>query len=334
MASLTNGAALKPPTASTEPTCIPNILCIALWGRVRSLAGSVNIFNGNARMDEARLGLLPHHSWFGFSFEMPPAMTVVHEARETNHTLVIGTAAAVDVQWIHRGCERLYRHGLDQVAFFASDNDVHTRVIRSGEAPSSSYLLKIPRWHLLALAGSDEADMPSDYPHLMPREDAVLRDCMVRLASTTGCGVANDLGSEIAARALILRLVESLGGHAPDWHEDLGVFPLPAMNRIVQYIDAHLHHHISLEQIASLVGHSPSHCARKFRHTEGLSLGRFVNRRRLAKALVVLRRDSTPLSQVALDLGFSSQSHFTRLFSTLVGITPSKYRKTFKRPVG
>lgn len=74
-------------------------------------------------MDRSSLSLLPHHSWFGFSFEMPPAKTVVHEARETNHTLVIGTATAVDVQWIHRGCERLYRHGLDQVAFFASDND-------------------------------------------------------------------------------------------------------------------------------------------------------------------------------------------------------------------
>jgi AraC family transcriptional regulator len=176
--------------------------------------------------------------------------------------------------------------------------------------------------------------MPIDYPHLMPREDAVLRDCMVRLACTTGCGVANDMGSEIAARALIVRLVELLGGHAPDWQEDLSVFPVPTMNRIVEYIDAHLHHHISLAQIASLVGHSPSHCARRFRHTEGLSLGRFVNRRRLAKALVVLRRDSIPLSQVALDLGFSSQSHFTRLFSALVGMTPAKYRKACKPTVG
>jgi AraC family transcriptional regulator len=157
---------------------------------------------------------------------------------------------------------------------------------------------------------------------------------MVRLACTTGCGVANDMGSEIAARALIVRLVELLGGNAPDWHEDLGVFSPPAMNRIVEYIDAHLHHHIGLEEIASIVGHSSSHCARKLRRTEGLSLGRFVNRRRLAKALFVLRNDSTPLSQVALDLGFSSQSHFTRLFSTLVGMTPASYRKTFKPAVG
>ena len=277
---------------------------------------------------------VPHHAWFGFSFEMPPATTVAHEVRETNHTLAIGTAGAVDVQWIHRGCERRYRHGLDQVAFFASDNEFHKRVIRSGEAPSSSYLLKIPRWHLIDLARSDEADLPSDYLHFLPREDAVLRNCMVRLASTTGCGVANDMGSEIVARALILRLIELLGGHAPDWHEDLSVFPPPAMNRIVEYIDSHLHHHIGLVEIASLVGLSLSHCARKFRRTEGLSLDRFVNRRRLVKAMELLRNSSTPLSLVALDLGFCSQSHFTRLFSSQTGMTPAKYRKQFKPIVG
>jgi AraC family transcriptional regulator len=187
---------------------------------------------------------------------------------------------------------------------------------------------------LIDLAGSDEADVPSDYPHLLPREDAVLRNCMVRLASTTGSGVATDMGSEIAARALIVRLIELLGGYAPDWHEDSSVFPATVSNQIVEYIDSHMHRHIGLVEIASLVGLSPSHCARKFRRTEGLSLERFVNRRRLIKALDLLRNDSVPLARVALDLGFCSQSHFTRLFSGQTGVTPAKYRKQFRRIVG
>ena len=238
------------------------------------------------------------------------------------------------MKWTHRGCERLYRHGLDQVAFFASDNDFHTRTIRTGEAPSSSYLLKIPKWQLIDLAGSDEADMPSDYPHLLPREDAVLRDSVVRLTSTAGSGVANDMGSEIVDRALVLRLIELLGGRAPDWHEDSSNFPPAVVSRIVEYIDSHMHRHIGLVEIASLVGLSPSHCARKFRRTEGLSLERFVNRRRLARALEVLRNNETSLARLALDLGFCSQSHFTRVFSSQTGLTPAKYRKQFKAIVG
>jgi AraC family transcriptional regulator len=142
------------------------------------------------------------------------------------------------------------------------------------------------------------------------------------------------MGSEIAARALVLRLIELLGGYAPVWHEDRSVFPLAVISRIVEYIDSHTHRHISLVEIASLVGLSPSHCARKFRRTEGLSLERFVNRRRLAKALEVLRNSEAPLSRLALDLGFCSQSHFTRVFSSQTGLTPAKYRKQFKAIVG
>ena len=43
--------------------------------------------------------------------------------------------------------------------------------------------------------------------------------------------------------------------------------------------------------------------------------------------MVMLSDDSTPLSHVALDLGFASQSHFTRLFSAGTGMTPGTYRK-------
>ena len=288
---------------------------------------------GRGSMDGSRLSLLPHHSWFGFSFEMPPATKAAHQSRETNHTLVMVTRGAVDVQWIRRGCERLYHHGLEQVAFFASDNESHIRTIRSAATPSSAYLLTMPPRHLIGLAESDGVCAPSDYAHFMPREDLVLRECLMRLASTTGCGVSNEIGAEIMARRLVLRLVELLGGQAPDWHEDLSVFSHPVMKRILEHIDSRLQD-IGLEELASLYGLSPSHFARKVRHTEGLSLCRFINRRRLVKALVVLRDDATPVSRVALDLGFSSQSHFTRLFSDLTGMTPAKYRKQFRRSVG
>jgi AraC family transcriptional regulator len=106
------------------------------------------------------------------------------------------------------------------------------------------------------------------------------------------------------------------------------------MSQIVEYIDSRMAHHISLEEIGLLVRLSPSHCAKKFRGTAGESLGRFINRRRLAQSLVTLKSDATTLTRVALDLGFSSQSHFTRLFSDLTGMTPAKYRKQFKRTVG
>ncbi|MFM7033806.1 MAG: helix-turn-helix domain-containing protein, partial [Planctomycetia bacterium] len=70
------------------------------------------------------------------------------------------------------------------------------------------------------------------------------------------------------------------------------------------------------------------------RQSTGLSLHRFVNRRRVKRSLDVLRDESSTLTEVSIRLGFSSQSHFTRLFSGLTGMTPAKYRKQFGRVSG
>ncbi|MFM8493965.1 MAG: helix-turn-helix transcriptional regulator [Planctomycetia bacterium] len=103
---------------------------------------------------------------------------------------------------------------------------------------------------------------------------------------------------------------------------------------LVEHIDSHLAVAPSLSDMGWRVGISPSHFARKFRHSTGLSLYRFINRRRILRSLDTLRDESQSLAGVSLDLGFSSQSHFTRLFSKLTGMTPAKYRKQVRRVVG
>ena len=82
------------------------------------------------------------------------------------------------------------------------------------------------------------------------------------------------------------------------------------------------------------MGLSPSHFAKKFRCSTGLSLLRLVNRRRILASLDVLKDRSQPLAHVALELGFSSQAHFTYLFRSLTGMTPAKYQKQVRPTVG
>lgn len=115
---------------------------------------------------------------------------------------------------------------------------------------------------------------------------------------------------------------------------DDSVFADRTLRYLVEYIDAHLRMAPTLSDIALLVGLSPSHFAKKFRHSTGLSLQRFVNRRRIMRSLELLKQPSKSLTSVALELGFSSQSHFTRLFSDLTCMTPAKYQKQFRRTVG
>jgi AraC family transcriptional regulator len=285
-------------------------------------------------MDDAALSLFPHHAWFGCSVAVTDASPLVVVQQATSHTLVLAHAGDVDVRWSRGERETSYRHAVGQVAFFPCDDKTHVYVHQSAVALSSGYVLKVPALHLLRCIESEEALAPSEWQGFLPREDSVLQKCMARIAGAGMQGIANGLGSEITARRLVLRLSELRGGRLPDWHNDGSTFTPLAMKKIVEHIDECLSRRIDLKEIAALTGHSPSHCAKKFRCTEGLSLGRFINRRRVAAAMAILRRDEVALAGLALDLGFSSQSHMTRLFSGLTGMTPAKYRKQFKRTVG
>lgn len=175
-------------------------------------------------------------------------------------------------------------------------------------------------------------DSAYDLHRLLCDDDHVLQSCMTRLSKTTLQQDSNQEGrKDEAARLLVLRLIELCGGGTPDWQSDSSVFGKRTLEHFVEYIDEHLKITPTLSDMALLVGMSPSHFAKKFRHTTGLSLQRFINRRRIYKSLGILLEDSTPLTSIAMDLGFSSQSHFTRLFSTLTGSTPAKFRKQHMR---
>jgi AraC family transcriptional regulator len=83
---------------------------------------------------------------------------------------------------------------------------------------------------------------------------------------------------------------------------------------------------IALTRLASIAGVHPTHLARAFRAHYGCTVGEFVRAQRIEDAKQHLRT-SRPLSEIALDLGFSDQSHFTRTFRRITGMTPAAYRR-------
>jgi len=196
-----------------------------------------------------------------------------------------------------------------------------------------SEVLLVPRRHLHDCLAAEQFEPRFEHRRILAPDDVTLRTCMARLVDGERQGEADRDGyRDAAARRLVLRLVELWGGGRPDWHDDDSAFDARTITSLTDYIDAHVRIGPSVSDLALRVGLSPSHFAKKFRLSTGLSLHRFVNRRRLEAALRMLRDHRRPLASVALDLGFSSQSHFTRLFSSLTGMTPAKYRKQF-RPV-
>lgn len=81
----------------------------------------------------------------------------------------------------------------------------------------------------------------------------------------------------------------------------------------------------ALARIAHL---SPSQFARVFKEVFGETPHRYLQRRRVERAMTLLRQTDRPVTQVAWDVGFASLGTFSRTFSGIVGCSPSEFRET------
>jgi AraC family transcriptional regulator len=87
----------------------------------------------------------------------------------------------------------------------------------------------------------------------------------------------------------------------------------------------------SLDEIAAAVGVHPAHLARVFRRQYGCTLGDYLRRLRVDFACRRMSAGDTPLIEIALAAGFADQSHFTKTFKHLVGMTPAEFQRQFRR---
>jgi AraC family transcriptional regulator len=99
------------------------------------------------------------------------------------------------------------------------------------------------------------------------------------------------------------------------------------MRRLIDYIEAHLDGDLSLEAMAAEVDISPLYLARAFKSAVGQPPHKYVLSRRIERAKELLRNTETPIVEVALSSGFSSQSHLSNWFLRHVGVSPAAYRR-------
>jgi AraC-like DNA-binding protein len=81
--------------------------------------------------------------------------------------------------------------------------------------------------------------------------------------------------------------------------------------------------------IAAEVGVHPVHLSRAFRRQYGRTMGDYLRQIRVAYAGDELARSDRPIACIALDAGFSGQSHFSVAFKRVTGMSPAQYRASF-----
>lgn len=101
--------------------------------------------------------------------------------------------------------------------------------------------------------------------------------------------------------------------------------------RAAQYIERHLGDQLKLSSIAKVAGMSAAHFNRIFKAHHNVPVHRFVLQRRLERVRQLLRETDRPIAALALDAGFSSQSHLTSTFGRHYAMTPAQYRIDARR---
>jgi AraC family transcriptional regulator len=93
-----------------------------------------------------------------------------------------------------------------------------------------------------------------------------------------------------------------------------------------EILHARFNESLSLAEIAGAVKVHPVYLATEFHRRYRWTVGDYVRQLRIQRAVQELRSLNSPLAEVALNAGFSSQSHFCRVFKRFVGVTPGQYR--------
>ena len=99
---------------------------------------------------------------------------------------------------------------------------------------------------------------------------------------------------------------------------------------VARYIEKHYSEQISMSDMAELVGLSSTHFNRRFQEVLHMTPMEYLRSVRVQVAQRLLTTTSESILNISIATGFSDQSHMTKRFRQVTGLTPAAYRKQFK----
>lgn len=108
---------------------------------------------------------------------------------------------------------------------------------------------------------------------------------------------------------------------------DRGVLAPWQLKRALELVDAGLQAPIAISDLAGAVRLSKGYFCQAFRRSVGQSPYAYILRRRVERAQEMMLATDRPLAEIALDCGLADQSHLTKVFHRVTGLTPAAWRR-------
>lgn len=110
------------------------------------------------------------------------------------------------------------------------------------------------------------------------------------------------------------------------------VFPVFGMvQKATEYINAHIHEHLTMDEICSVLHVSKYYFCKKFKQSTGLTVMNYILMTRIISAKNMLENSDMAIGEISSRCGFSSQSYFCRVFKDESGMTPLQYQKSLMK---
>ncbi len=197
------------------------------------------------------------------------------------------------------------------------------------EAPAEAVVMRLDRAFIASVAESLALD-----PGVEIRPQTQIRDEVIAaIGWALEAAVSEDadpLLLDSLGEALACRLIRRYGtARAAPIRGRLSQRQLRA---VLDHIDANLESPLRLAALAGVAGVSASHFKTLFRRATGAPPHRYVVRRRVERAVALIRDGALPLAQVALEAGFAHQSHLARAMRRTLGVTPKAIADAGRAP--
>jgi AraC-like DNA-binding protein len=270
---------------------------------------------GGITVHAIRLEALPGRSWHLLSCDQPVLSVVVNELGgqcEARLSLSAGKSSR------YSGRQRPMGH----VSLIPAGAPVWGYSENIGRVDEVRLILDIER--VREIMAEEFTAAPLKEPHLVFNDDS-----LQMLAGLVVGGEDTGNWSALFADSLIAAMVTRLSNLNPSparSHRRLGLTSRQ-LTAVTDFIRDNLAQPIRLSELANLAGLSPSQFGRAFKTSTGTTphLWHLDARIEGAKRLLLDRRNR--LVDIALDTGFSEQSHFTRAFHSATGVSPGAWRR-------
>ncbi|MES1022152.1 AraC family transcriptional regulator [Gloeocapsa sp. BRSZ] len=145
------------------------------------------------------------------------------------------------------------------------------------------------------------------------------------LQEMTHGGIGSQLYQDSIANLFAIHLLRHYCAFKPKFRANKGGLSEVQLRQALDYIQAHLNEAISLDAIASAIGISRYYFCTQFKRSTGVAPYEYVLQQRVERAKQLLRRGELSIADVALKVGFADQTHFTKHFRKITGVTPAKF---------